>query len=199
MNAACVGASTPATPQMDGVIGVCPLLIHATGRHSRHLCQTNAFGFPDEAPKATSEVGGFRTDDLVRAVVPSPRVKAARYVGRIAVRATGSCNPRSSTGTIQAFMCAIARCSSAAMATPTSEEARRVRPAPDGCGLRAAVLMTKHSNSSASFARHCLRPARRAESVTQPSGCMAKSLPCAIHTKDECPSGAKRRPGRKTR
>lgn len=36
--------------------------------------------------------GGLRTGDLVRAVVRAPSVKAGTYVGRLAVRATGSCN-----------------------------------------------------------------------------------------------------------
>ncbi len=47
-------------------------------------------------------MGGFRTGDLVRAVVPPPSVKAGTYVGRIAVRATGSCNLKTTAqGTIQ--------------------------------------------------------------------------------------------------
>jgi hypothetical protein len=65
------------------------------------MCRTNRYGFPDKAPKATSVVGGLRTGDLVRAVVPSPSIKAGRYVGRIAVRATGSCNIKTALGTIQ--------------------------------------------------------------------------------------------------
>ena len=46
-------------------------------------------------------VGGFRTGDLVRAMVPSSSVKAGIYVGRIAIRATGWCNLKTSRGTIQ--------------------------------------------------------------------------------------------------
>jgi 5-methylcytosine-specific restriction endonuclease McrA len=98
LDAACVGASTPM--QLD-VRGTGPLLITAMGRHNRQMCRTNASGFPDKAPKATSVVGGFRTGDIVRANVPASSVKAGVYVGRIAVRASGSCNITTATGTVQ--------------------------------------------------------------------------------------------------
>jgi hypothetical protein len=65
------------------------------------MCRTNAFGFPDKAPKATSMIGGFRTGDIVRAVVPASSAKAEVYVGRLAIRATGSCNLKTAHGTIQ--------------------------------------------------------------------------------------------------
>ncbi len=65
------------------------------------MCRTNAFGFPDKALKATSVVGGFRTGDIVRTVVPTASVKAGTYVGRLAIRASGSCNLKTATGTIQ--------------------------------------------------------------------------------------------------
>jgi len=98
LDAACVGASTPETLRTTSIV---PLVITAQGRHSRQMCRTNRAGFPDKAPKATSVVGGFRTGDLVRAVVPATSVKAGVYVGRLAVRATGSCNLKTARGTIQ--------------------------------------------------------------------------------------------------
>lgn len=98
LDAACVGASTPTTLHVDGIH---PLLIKATGRHSRQMCCTNASGFPDKRPKATSSVGGFRTGNMVRAIVPQPFKTAGHYVGRIAIRATGSCNVTTATGTVQ--------------------------------------------------------------------------------------------------
>jgi 5-methylcytosine-specific restriction endonuclease McrA len=98
LDAACVGARTPPTLRVAGIV---PLRITATGRHSRQMCRTNAAGFPDRTPKATSMVGGFRTGDLVRAAVPASSVKAGVYVGRIAVRATGSCNITTGHGTVQ--------------------------------------------------------------------------------------------------
>lgn len=97
LDAACVGQSVPADLFWKKVV---PLLVMAAGRHSRQMCRTNTYGFPDKAPKATSVVGGFRTGDMVRAVVPSGK-KAGTYVGRIAIRATGSCNVRTKQGTIQ--------------------------------------------------------------------------------------------------
>jgi hypothetical protein len=97
IDAACVGASTP---EHLACADIAPLLIAATGRHSRQMCQTNAYGFPDKAPKATSVVAGMRTGDLVRAVVPAPSIKAGTYVGRLAVRATGSCNLKTSAGVV---------------------------------------------------------------------------------------------------
>jgi hypothetical protein len=98
VDAACVGASTPAVLYSQGII---PLLITARGRHSRQMCTTNAFGFPDKAPKATSEVGGFRTGDMVCAVVPASSTKSGTYVGRIAIRASGYCNITTASGKIQ--------------------------------------------------------------------------------------------------
>lgn len=98
LDASCVGASTPAVLLTRGIV---PWLIGAQGRHSRQMCRTNDAGFPDKSPKATSVVGGFRTGDLVRAMVPPSSTKAGTYVGRIAIRATGSCNLKTSTGTIQ--------------------------------------------------------------------------------------------------
>lgn len=97
LDAACVGASTPDELHWQQTV---PLLIRASGRHSRQMCRTNKRGFPDKAPKATSVVGGFRTGDMVRAIVPSGK-KAGRYDGRIAVRATGSCNITTRQGTLQ--------------------------------------------------------------------------------------------------
>jgi 5-methylcytosine-specific restriction endonuclease McrA len=98
VDAACVGASTPTQLHVKGIV---PLLIGAMGRHSQQMCRTNAFGFPDKAAKVTSEVGGFRTDDLVRAVVPASSKKAGVHLGRIAIRATGFCNLKTVNGTVE--------------------------------------------------------------------------------------------------
>jgi hypothetical protein len=98
LDAACVGASTP---ERLRVHGIAPLAVRAIGRHSRQMCRTNAAGFPDKAPKATSVVGGFRTGDIVRAVAPTTSTKAGVHVGRIAIRASGSCNITTMTGTVQ--------------------------------------------------------------------------------------------------
>ena len=87
-------------PERLHVGGVIPVLITAMGRHRRQMGRTNAAGFPDKKAKATSVVGGLRTGDLVRAVVPASSVKAGVYVGRLAVRATGSCHVQTAGGTL---------------------------------------------------------------------------------------------------
>jgi hypothetical protein len=81
--------------------GVVPLRITALGRHARQMCRTDAQGFQHQAPKATSVVGGLRTGDLVRAVVPTGSVKAGVYLGSLAVRATGACQVKTARGTIE--------------------------------------------------------------------------------------------------
>ena len=68
IDATYVGTSTPLHLSTHAVT---PLAIHAAGRHSRQMCRTNAYGFPDKAAKETSAIGGFRTGDIVHAVVPS--------------------------------------------------------------------------------------------------------------------------------
>jgi hypothetical protein len=139
IDAACVGASTPERLVCAGVV---PLHIKAMGRHSRQLCRTNAFGFPDKSPKATSVVAGMRTGDLVRAVVPATSTRAGVYVGRLAVRTTGSCTITTSAGTVprcKGSPSAIVGRSTEETAIPTRKERRCVLPLPDGRGLRAAI------------------------------------------------------------
>jgi len=97
IDAACVGATTPAA--LDIRI-VRPLLITATGHGSRLMCRMDKYGFPRTGPKQSKRVKGFGTGDLVRAVVPKGK-KIGTYVGRVAVRATGSFNITTQTGTIQ--------------------------------------------------------------------------------------------------
>jgi 5-methylcytosine-specific restriction endonuclease McrA len=98
LDAACVGANTPERLHVSGVV---PLRITAMGRHSRQMRRTDAYGFPNKQAKATSVVGGLRTGDMVRAHLPASSVKAGVYVGRIAIRASGSCNVTTATGTVQ--------------------------------------------------------------------------------------------------
>ncbi len=79
VDAACVGASTPehAAHPRDRSPGRSRRRDDTAGRCAAPM----RFGFPDKAPKATSVVGGFRTGDLVRAVVPPSSKKAGTYVG----------------------------------------------------------------------------------------------------------------------
>jgi 5-methylcytosine-specific restriction endonuclease McrA len=97
LDAACVGATTP---EHLRVAGVTPLLIAATGWGCRQMCLMDKPGFPRTRAKGPGRVRGFRTGDLVRAVVRTG-TKKGTYVGRVAVRATGSFNVTTKTGTIQ--------------------------------------------------------------------------------------------------
>jgi 5-methylcytosine-specific restriction endonuclease McrA len=97
IDAANIGQSTPPSLQVTGVI---PLLVTANGHGSRQMCRMNKYGFPRTSPKQAKQVKGFQTGDIVRAVVPSG-VKSGTYVGRIAVRSSGSFNITTCLGTIQ--------------------------------------------------------------------------------------------------
>ncbi len=98
LDAVCVGASG----QQVLVASEKEVLeIRAMGRGSRQMCSMDRYGFPRTAPKAREKkVHGFQTGDIVEAVVPSGK-KAGCYVGRVAVRITGSFNIKTRSGTVQ--------------------------------------------------------------------------------------------------
>jgi 5-methylcytosine-specific restriction endonuclease McrA len=96
-DAACVGSSTPQALHWQPIA---PLLIVATGWQRRQMCLMDAYGFPRTKAKRQSRVQGFKTGDIVRAVVPTG-VKVGTYVGRVAVRATGSFNITAVAGVVQ--------------------------------------------------------------------------------------------------
>ncbi len=87
LDAACVGKSTP---ERLGVKGVVPLLITATGHGRRQLCLMDEHGFPRTKPKQKQFKHGFRTGDMVRAVVPAHLNNPGIHVGRMAANAKGS-------------------------------------------------------------------------------------------------------------
>jgi 5-methylcytosine-specific restriction endonuclease McrA len=97
LDAACAGHTTP--PRLE-VSGIVPLQITAIGHGSRQMCRMDKYGFPRTGPKQHKRVKGFQTGDVVRAVVPGGR-KAGTYVGKVAVRASGSFNIVTSQGTVQ--------------------------------------------------------------------------------------------------
>ena len=97
LDAACVGKSTPKNLQ---IAGVQPLLIMAKGHGCRQMCRMNKYGFPRTGPKEAKFVKGFQTGDMVKACVTSGK-KAGTYVGRVAVRATGSFNITTAKETVQ--------------------------------------------------------------------------------------------------
>ncbi len=97
-DAACVGVSTPDTLNIRNYQ---PLLIKAMGRGSRQMVKPDKYGFPRTAPKLRQKsFYGFQTGDIVKAVVTKGK-KIGTYVGRIAVRKTGSFNIKTKTESVQ--------------------------------------------------------------------------------------------------
>jgi hypothetical protein len=58
------------------------------------------YGFPRTSAKRFKRVKGFQTGDMVKAVVPTGK-KAGVYIGRVAVRTSGSFNIKTEKGTVQ--------------------------------------------------------------------------------------------------
>lgn len=77
-----------------------PLIVSATGRGSRQMCRVDRFGFPRTGAKSQKVVKGFKTGDIVKAVVTKGK-KVGTYIGRVAVRKSGSFNVKTKTGTVQ--------------------------------------------------------------------------------------------------
>jgi 5-methylcytosine-specific restriction endonuclease McrA len=86
LDAACVGKSTPETVQVKGIM---PLLITATGHGCRQVCLMDGTGFPRTKPKQKKCTHGFRTGDIVRALVPAHLNNAGIHVGRMSAKAKG--------------------------------------------------------------------------------------------------------------
>lgn len=95
LDAACVGAvgdvRRPAQPTLQ---------VKCAGRGSRSRTRLDAFGLPRGYLMRQKSVHGFRTGDMVRTHVPRGK-KAGAYVGRVAVRKTGSFNIQTSAGVVQ--------------------------------------------------------------------------------------------------
>jgi 5-methylcytosine-specific restriction endonuclease McrA len=77
-----------------------PLLIAAKGHGTRQMCRTDKYGFPSRYVPRNKFVKGFQTGDIVKAVVTHGK-KIGTYVGRVAVRSTGSFNISTANGLIQ--------------------------------------------------------------------------------------------------
>ena len=86
LDAACVGH----VDRVEGEPRVV-LAIKATGRGGYQRTRLDAFGFPRGVLPRTKAHFGFQTGDLVRAFVPTGK-KMGTYVGRVAVRVSGSFN-----------------------------------------------------------------------------------------------------------
>ncbi len=100
LDAACVGELEHLAGWSDRSV----LLVKATGRGDYQRTRVDASGFPRGYLLRRKDVNGFRTGDLVKAVVPSGK-KRGTHVGRVAVRATGSFNVQKPSGTIQGVSC----------------------------------------------------------------------------------------------
>lgn len=97
LDAVCVGKSTP---EKVLVAGITPLQIKAMGYGSRQMCRMDKFGFPRTSAKSLKRVKGFQTGDIVKAVVTKGK-KIGTYIGRVAVRTSGSFNIKTGNGTVQ--------------------------------------------------------------------------------------------------
>ncbi len=87
LDAACVGKSTPETLRVKGIV---PLFITAKGHGCRQMCLMDGTGFPRTRPKQKKFTHGFRTGDIVRAIVPNRLNNAGIHVGRMSAKAKGS-------------------------------------------------------------------------------------------------------------
>ncbi|HET9918442.1 MAG TPA: RNA-guided endonuclease IscB [Ktedonobacteraceae bacterium] len=96
-DAACVGRSTP---EILNLAAVSPIVITAQGHGCRQVTNVDRFGFPRGKPKQRGRSSGFKTGDLVRAVVPSGK-KVGTYTGRVLVRASGSFDIQTKAGRVQ--------------------------------------------------------------------------------------------------
>jgi hypothetical protein len=94
-DAACVG-------KVGTLVGcqIPALAIKATGRGSYFRNRLTAHGFPRGHCMRAKSTHGFKTGDMVRADA-SKGEKVGTYIGRVAVRASGSFNVQRPTGVVQ--------------------------------------------------------------------------------------------------
>jgi hypothetical protein len=64
------------------------------------MCRTDKFGFPIRHVPRIKHVKGFQTGDIVKAIVTKGK-KIGTYLGRVAVRSSGSFNISTKTGLVQ--------------------------------------------------------------------------------------------------
>lgn len=85
-----------------------PLLIKCTGHGKRQVIQVDSFGFQKLNKKGElirksaliKTVKGFQTGDIVKAVVTKGK-KIGSYLGRVAIRTSGSFNIKTVSQTVQ--------------------------------------------------------------------------------------------------
>jgi hypothetical protein len=95
LDAACVG-------QVDAIYDWRqPILqIKATGRGMYQRTRPTKYGFPHGYLMRSKSVFGFQTGDIVRAEVTKGK-KIGKYLGRVAIRASGSFNIQTRSGLVQ--------------------------------------------------------------------------------------------------
>ena len=94
LDAACVGN----TPNLE-ILTTQPLLIHCAGHGKRQVVQVDSYGFPRlnnqgklvRKSALVKQFKGFQTGDIVKAVVTKGK-KIGSYLGKVAIRTTGSFN-----------------------------------------------------------------------------------------------------------
>jgi 5-methylcytosine-specific restriction endonuclease McrA len=97
IDAACVGKSTPEHLKTTGVV---PLLITAFGHGCRQMCLMTRYGFPRTGPKENHPKHGFKTGDIVKAIVPDHLKRAGTHVGRMSAKASGYFTIATPKGTV---------------------------------------------------------------------------------------------------
>jgi 5-methylcytosine-specific restriction endonuclease McrA len=95
LDAACVGEVSELK-----VLTNQPLIIKCQGHGTKQACRTDKFGFPNRYVPRFKFINGFQTGDIVKAVV-TKGVKIGTYIGRVAVRSSGSFNISTKDGLIQ--------------------------------------------------------------------------------------------------
>jgi 5-methylcytosine-specific restriction endonuclease McrA len=95
LDAACVGET-----ETLQVLTAQPLRIKSTGHGTRQMCRTDKFGFPSRSVPRFKFVKGFQTGDIVKAIVTAGK-QVGEYVGRVAVRSSGSFNISDKAGLVQ--------------------------------------------------------------------------------------------------
>ena len=72
----------------------------AKGHGSRQMCRMDKYGFPRTSAKGSRTIHGFKSGDLVKAIVPKGK-KAGTHEGRVAVRSNGFFNITTPQGVVQ--------------------------------------------------------------------------------------------------
>lgn len=94
IDAACVGKMESLSLETNQ-----PLLIKSTGHGSRQMCGTNKYGFPTRHRSRQQVHKGFKTGDIVKAVVTQGK-KIGVYTGRVLCRSSGSFDISTKSGRV---------------------------------------------------------------------------------------------------